>query len=152
MLDDRYQKTEAGRAEIKDRSLAELSRGGRNLLLMIDATRTAREWLAMVRGSAEADLALLVSGGLVAPLPAAAPMASRPAVSPLPYAELYRYLTGNARKYLGLIKGYRMVLDVEKCSDLAAMQALAERFMDEVEREHGEAAAEQVRQSLYPIS
>lgn len=151
MLDDRYQKTEAGRAEIKARSLPALSRSGRNLLLMIDATRTAREWLAMVQGAAAADLALLLSGGLIAAQSQAA-VAVRPAVSPLPYAELYSYLTGNARKHLGLIKGYRMVLDVERCADLAALQALAERFVDDVEAEAGEAAADQVRQSLYPKS
>jgi len=150
-LDARYQRTELGRAEIKARSLATLSRSGRNLLLMIDASRSAREWLAMVQGATEADLDLLLSGGLIAAVQVQAPAGQAfAAISPLPYAELYSYLTGHARKYLGLIKGYRMVLDVERCADLAALQALAERFVNEVEMEHGEAVANQVRQSLYP--
>ncbi len=78
---------------------------------------------------------------LLAPAQAAAPAAAG-------YAELYSYLTGHARQYLGLIKGYRTVLDVERCADLAALQALAERFALDVEREHGPGIAQQVRQSL----
>ena len=156
-LDERYQKTEAGRAEIKARSLTTLSRSGRNLLLMLDSSRTAREWLAMVQGATEADVVLLLAQGLIAgpavPVAAlgvdgavAAPGVPAPAL--LGYTELYSYLTGHARQYLGLIKGYRTVLDVERCADLAALQDLAERFANDVEREHGQVVAQQVRQSL----
>ena len=170
MLDQRYQKTEAGRAEITARSLTGLSRSGRNLLLMLDASRTAREWLAMVQGATQADLELLLAQDMIAgpagtaaaaaeamPPAAASAMPATPAIAasaasaptaPLGYAELYSYLTRHARQYLGLIKGYRTVLEVERCTDLATLKELAERFAFDVEREHGPATAQQVRQSL----
>ena len=166
MLDQRYQKTEAGRAEIKARSLTALSRSGRNLLLVMDSSRSAREWLAMVQGATAGDVELLLSQGLIGSLSAAvarppAPAAtsatastaateSQPAAAPASagYAELYGYLTGNAKPFFGLIKGYRIVLEVERCSDLPALQELAERFAINVEREHGAAKAREVRQSL----
>ncbi len=72
VLDQRYRKTDAGRAEIKARSLTALSRGGRSLLLMLDGSRTAREWLAMVNGATRADLELMLAHGLVAALAGAA--------------------------------------------------------------------------------
>ncbi|MBV8603560.1 MAG: hypothetical protein JO224_02635 [Pelomonas sp.] len=177
MLDQSYQKTEAGRAEIRQRALP-LSRSARNLLLMLDASRSARGWLAMVHGSTEADLDYLIEQGLIAapsvgrpsarvvgaqaghaaasavPAAVAPPAAaeSAPAPEPAPgalrYDELYAYLTQNAKKQLGLIKGYKMVLDVERCGDLAALQALGRHLVAEVERLHGEAAAERVRGEL----
>ncbi|WP_077034311.1 hypothetical protein [Pelomonas sp. KK5] len=162
MLEQRYRKTEAGRAEIRARSLVELSRSGRNLLLVIDGSRSAAEWLSMVQGSTAGDVQLLLAHGLIAlqtgaaaapPAAAAAPPAAAPVpaaapASPLGYAELYSYLTGHARQYLGLIKGYRMVLDVERCTDLTALQELAERFAIEVEKDKGADVAREVRQAL----
>ena len=157
MLDQRYQKTEAGRAEIKARSLTALSRSGRNLLLMMDGSRSAREWLAMVQGATAGDVELLLSQGLIGSLSASVPaptpvVAAAAVVAPAPaavgYAELYAYLTGNAKPFFGLIKGYRIVLDVERCADLPALQVLAERFALDVEREHGAMKAREVRQSL----
>lgn len=159
VLEQRYQKTEAGRAEIKARSLTALSRSGRNLLLVMDGSRSAREWLAMVQGATAGDVELLLSQGLIGSLSAAVPapapvVAAAAAVAPAPapaavgYAELYAYLTGNAKPFFGLIKGYRIVLDVERCADLPALQVLAERFALNVEREHGAMKAREVRQSL----
>jgi len=157
VLDQRYQKTEAGRAEIKARSLTALSRSGRNLLLMMDGSRSAREWLAMVQGATAGDVELLLSQGLIGSLSASVPaptpvVAAAAVVAPAPaavgYAELYAYLTGNAKPFFGLIKGYRIVLDVERCADLPALQVLAERFALDVEREHGAMKAREVRQSL----
>jgi len=182
MLDAAYQKTEAGRAEIKARSLA-LSRSARNLLLMLDGTRSARVWLEMVRGTTEDDLAFLLQQGLIspsvvavpqpAPLPspavafevpaaaavavAVAPVPAAPAPvsvfapvpvangEPMGYDELYAYLTEHARQHLGLIKGYRMVLEVERCTDLAELRELAWKIVAEVDRTDGEAAADRVR-------
>lgn len=60
----RYAKTEAGRQAIRDRSQA-LSRPARNLLLIVDGRRTGREWVALVQGSSEADLAQLIEAGLI---------------------------------------------------------------------------------------
>jgi len=145
VLDQHYLKTEVGRAEIKARALP-LSRSARNLLLVLDATRSARAWLALVQGATEADVIHLLANNLIAaPTAAAAPAHT---VSPLAYEQLYSYLTGHAKKYLGLMKGYRMVLDVERCTDLPALQELAARFVLDVEQAQGAAVADQVRQSL----
>ncbi|WIT13065.1 hypothetical protein PFX98_05515 [Paucibacter sediminis] len=167
MLDLNYQKTEAGRAEIKSRALA-LSRVARNLLLVLDASKTARQWLALVQGATEADFELLLQHALVAapfgataaiPASAAAAAAAAPAASPvlaldgselpqLGYEELYAYLTRHAKQYLGLMKGYRVVLDVERCGNLHELQMLAQRFVEQVREAQGEDLARQVRRAM----
>ena len=167
MLDLAYLKTEAGRAEIKLRALP-LSRSARNLLLMMDGSRSAREWLSMINGTTESDVAFLLGHGLIAsaaaraaPVPAgAAPApvtAAVPAAVPAPvptdvegmgYEELYNYLTQSAKKHLGPFKSFRMVLDVERCADVAALQEVAWRLVAEVDRADGEEAAERVRREM----
>ena len=49
-------KTDSGRAEIRARALP-LSRAARNLLLVLDASKPAGQWLSLVAGATEADLA-----------------------------------------------------------------------------------------------
>lgn len=66
MLDLLHSKTEAGRAEIRARALP-LSRPARNLLLVLDASKPAGEWLRLVAGATEADLDTLRQNGLIAP-------------------------------------------------------------------------------------
>ena len=148
LFDLPHQKTDAGRAEIKSRALP-LSRSVRNLLLMLDGTRTAREWLAMVQGATEADADYLLAHGLIDASRVAA-VADLPTarVSPLSYAELYSYLTRHAKQYLGLMKGYRVVLEVERCTDHEALRELASRFVMDVQSAQGEAVADQVRRAL----
>lgn len=153
MLDRHYAKTEVGRAEIKARSLVS-SRVARNLLLVLDASKTAREWIGMVQGATESDFQLLLSHGLVAAptVPGGGPVPARAldgsALPTLSHEQLYAYLTRHAKQYLGLIKGYRVVLDVERCSGLAELQTYALRFVDMVEEAQGEEAALQVRLAL----
>lgn len=180
MLELAYQKTDAGRAEIKTRALG-LSRSARNLLLVIDGTRTAEAWLGLVNGCSEADLLFLLEQGLIAPaagarapavpapLAVAAPAPAPQPGSPLPpddlpvlteeaeidiasvalrYEELYSLLTQYAKQYLGLLKGYRMVLEVERCADLSELQDLARRFLDDVRQAQGDDVAAQLRQAL----
>lgn len=164
MLDLNYQKTEAGRAEIKSRALA-LSRPARNLLLVLDASKSARQWLVLVQGASEADFELLLQHELVAApfgaiaavtapaAAAAAPVAPVLALdgSELPqlaYEELYAYLTRHAKQYLGLMKGYRVVLDVERCGNLHELQMLAQRFVEQVRESQGEDLARQVRRAM----
>ncbi|MBV8501042.1 MAG: hypothetical protein JO006_04925 [Paucibacter sp.] len=158
MLDLPYQKTEAGRAEIKVRSLP-LSRSARNLLLMLDATRPAQVWIEMIKGTSGADFAYLLGHGLIMPVEVAAPSSPAPqaeastAAEPSTgatagYDELYEYLTTHARKHMGLIKGYRMVLDVERCTDLDSLRDLAWKLIAEVDRTAGEAVADQVRAEM----
>lgn len=154
MLEQAYTKTEQGRAEIKNRALP-LSRSLRNLLLVIDDSKSAQQWLGLVQGITAADIGFLIDQGLIAPssragsaagVAPAAPQAH--ALPSLDYQALYAYLTGAAREHLGLIKGYRWVLDVERCGDLPALQQLALRFVDEVRQAQGDAVAFKVRQSM----
>jgi len=113
MLEQAYTKTEQGRAEIKSRALP-LSRSLRNLLLVIDDSKSAQQWLGLVQGITAADIGFLIDQGLIAPssragsaagVAPAAPQAH--ALPSLDYQALYAYLTGAAREHLGLIKGYR---------------------------------------------
>lgn len=154
MLEQAYTKTEQGRAEIKNRALP-LSRSLRNLLLVIDDSKSAQQWLGLVQGITAADIGFLIDQELIAPssragsAAAAAPAAPQATALPtLDYQALYAYLTGAAREHLGLIKGYRWVLDVERCGDLPALQQLALRFVEEVRQAQGDAVAFKVRRAM----
>ncbi len=149
----RYQKTEAGRDEIRARRL-ELSRPARTLLLIIDSSKSAGEWLQMVNGTTEADLAQLLQAGLigtvevdVAPAPKAGPSIDE-ALEKFSYRELYDRLTQEARPRLGLVKGYRFVLEIEKCADVIELRKLALRVIEEVRAAQGDAAAGELRRAL----
>jgi hypothetical protein len=171
-MDARYVKTEAGRAEMKERRLA-LPRQARLLLVIIDASKSGAEWLAAVNGSSQADLERLLATGLIegqaaaaqpeapaARSTAAAPIAREPTkpspnmpalsdaalfelVQSLGYRQLYDLLTAQARPRLGLIGGYRTVLEVERCTGVDEVRALALRFVESVRQAQG---AEGVRQ------
>jgi hypothetical protein len=82
VIDLLHSKTEAGRAEIRARALP-LSRAARNLLLVLDASKPAGEWLRLVTGATEADLEALREQGLIAPQGAdGKPLQSAPAPTP----------------------------------------------------------------------
>lgn len=145
----RLQKTDAGREAIRRRD-GELSRAARNLLLILDSSRPAEEWLAAVAGAQPADLERLIALGYVAELEA--PAAPPPGVSPARAALeavlstveprlLYVRLTAEARPRLGLVKGYRLVLDLERSGGFDELRRLAQRFVDELEAAQGPAAA-----------
>lgn len=159
-MDHRFVKSAAGRDEVTSKSRP-LSRSARNLLLLIDASKPAANWVALINGATEADLQLLVAEGLLvavaAPAVAAASAAARrerpqvmlqQALDGMSYQQLYDLLTHQAKERFGLIKGYKMVLEVERCSDLAALQALAVRLVEQVQEAQGEAAARQMRSAL----
>lgn len=175
VLDLLHSKTDAGRAEIRARALP-LSRAARNLLLVLDASKPAGEWLRLVAGATEADLEALRQQGLIAPQnaagqalppqPAAAPAAAPAAPAPpaaaasagaapvasgsplLDRAALYTYLSGEATKLLGPFKGYAFALEVERADSLSALQALALQLVERVQKAKGEAAAAAVREAL----
>ena len=163
-------KTDAGRREITERKLP-LSRAARNLLLIIDPQRTAGAYLALVQGCGALELQQLVANGLVGrlvqpPAPVAAPAAPAPAPSPPPaprpvahmslaealqgqsYKLLYDRLTAEARAQLGLFKGYRMILEIEKCSGPEPLRHLALQFVEQVRLAKGDAAANALAQRL----
>lgn len=152
----RYTKTDAGRDEIKSSS-RKLPRTARNLLLIIDGTRAGDEWVKLVQGATPADLELLADLQLVskvqraptsAEVAAGAAAALDTALSHLSYEDLYALLTNQARERFGLIKGYKMVLEVEKCSGPAEIKALAARFVEMVNEEHGPDEARKLRIAL----
>ncbi len=164
MLELLHSKTDAGRAEIRARALP-LSRAARNLLLVLDASKPAGEWLRLVAGATQADLDALRQHGLIAPQGAggpsqtaaaptaaasAAPVAQAPAGGALllDRAALYTYLSGEAPRLLGTMKGYLFALDVEKADSLQALQALALQLVERVQKAKGEDAAAAVRQAL----
>ncbi len=141
-----YRKTVIGRAEIRDRTLP-LSRTARNLLLIIEPSQPAHHWLNMLLGATETDLVALIRSGLieVAPLPEAAPAEF---VSNLSYAELYDSLNGLIREQLGLFKGYRFSLDIERATGLPELTDVAKRFIDVVHETRGATAAQLVARAL----
>ena len=156
-----YVKTEAGSAEIRERKHA-LSRPARTLLLLADGSRGADQLLTMVQGSAATDMTMLVEAGLLlesgarspdasAPAPAAAPAPVAEPVSadgPLDYAELYESVNALAKEQLGLFKGYRFILEIEKASGIEELREVAHRLVDEVQKAKGDSAAQMVRRAL----
>lgn len=156
----RYAKTEAGRAEVRGRALA-LSRPARNLLLIIEPGRPADAWMAMVQGCGRDELRALLAAGLIAAAPAAGPASATAADRPPPaapaagpariplgqalarlgYRTLYERITALARPQLGLIKGYRLILELERCSGPEEARALALQFVEQVREADGDAAA-----------
>ncbi len=151
----RFSKTAAGRDEIKSRA-HKITRTARNLLLIVDAARPGSDWVALIHGATPADLDLLLEQGLIEVAHVDAPGAERAAparsmaeaLGALSYDQLYGLLTSQARDRLGLFKGLKTVLEVEKCSGIADLQALAVRFVDMVREAQGDGAAKQMRVAL----
>lgn len=171
---DRYTKTDTGRDEIRARVHA-LTRTARNLLLIIDASKAGDQWIALVRGATADDLRTLFDAGLVAPFGAAAVASVQAAPTSIPpgqagtatagasgaatesasatttalsYSDLYDLLPSLAKEHLGLLKGYRWALAIEKASGLAGLQQVAKDLVAEVERVKGPAVARSVKRAL----
>ncbi len=174
-LAGRFTKTEAGRQEIRLRAQP-LSRPARNLLLIIDASRSAAEWLGLVQGCDRAALQALQDAGLIANTVAtgagaaaaiaaagspgeqaaaagaatAAPprMSLAQALEHRSYKALYDRITAEARPRLGLFKSYKMILEVERCAGPAEIRALAQRFVEQVRDLDGDVAGMALAQVL----
>ncbi len=171
----RFAKTEAGRLEIRLRAVP-LLRPARNLLLIIDSSRSAAEWIALVQGCDRAALQELQDAGLVAnagttgagipgmPAPESSGATSAPALTDaataLPrmstaqaleqrsYSALYDRITAEARPRLGLIKAYKLIMEVEHCSGPSEIRAVAQRFIDQVRELKGDSAGKALAQVL----
>jgi hypothetical protein len=142
-----YRKTLAGRNEIRERALA-LSRTARNLLLIVEPSQPAHHWLNMLLGANEGDLVALLQCGLIEPMPNVVVAAAADTSTNLSYTELYDSLNGLIREQLGLFRGYRFSLDIEKASGLPELVDVARRFIDTVHDQRGEAAAQMVARAL----
>ena len=64
------------------------------------------------------------------------------------YRLLYDRLTAEARQQLGLIKGYKLILDIEKCAGPPELRTLALHFVDQVRQAKGDAEARALAQRL----
>jgi hypothetical protein len=165
-----FQRTEAGRAEIRAHGVP-LARPARNLLMVIDGTCGATDWVKRVNGSTERDLAQLLDAGLIAPVVAAPPArtianVASPAAAPASpgapaaaaaaaprgpsleealsrwgYEALYNLLTHEAKERFGLIKGYRLILEIERCSGPDEIRGMAMKFVEQLRSAHGDETA-----------
>ena len=148
-----YLRTEAGKAEIRAHGI-KLSRPARNLLLVIDASCSGDAWVGKVNGSSQADLDVLLAAKLIAPQGVSAAktvyqrIAVEVAVRDWTYDALYTLLTHEAKERFGLIKGYRLILKIEGCADLAGMQGVALEFVEQLRKAHGEDSAARFRKQL----
>jgi hypothetical protein len=153
-----FARTEAGRAEIQARGVP-MSRPARNLLMVIDASCSGDAWIGKVNGSTPADLDVLINAGLVAPQGGRGGKAGagktvyqripvEVAVRDWTYDALYTLLTHEAKERFGLIKGYRLILKIEGCADLAGIQAVALDFVEQIRKAHGEESATRFRKQL----
>lgn len=66
----------------------------------------------------------------------------------LSYSELNTRLNALVKAHLGLIKGYRFTLDIERAADVIELQRVALRLVAEVESAKGAAAAAELRMAL----
>jgi hypothetical protein len=152
-------KTEAGQREIRDRAV-DLARSARTVLVLADGTRNREQLLAMVKGSTLQDIDALLKAGLVAegagapaeadkpkPAKAAATAAAAPAAA-LGFKELYDCLTEMIREQMGVLKAFKYTLDVEKASTVEDLREVAQRFIDDVQKQKGDSAANMVRRAL----
>jgi hypothetical protein len=141
-----YVRTKAGKNEIGAHSI-KLSRPARNLLVVIDASCIGEQWIGKVNGSTEADLNVLLATQLIAPKAAADAgsqyenISVEAAVNGGKFDALYTLLTHEAKERFGLINGFRLILKIEGCSDLVAMQAVALDFFERIRKAHGEESA-----------
>jgi hypothetical protein len=64
------------------------------------------------------------------------------------YGSLYDVLTGQAKARLGLMKGYRLVLEVEKADGVTGLRALARQVGTEWARTHGLEAVRELQRAI----
>jgi hypothetical protein len=151
-------KTEAGQREIRDRAV-DLARSARTVLVLADGTRDREQLLAMVKGSTLQDIDALLKAGLVAEgsaaeadkprsAKAAAAAAATAPASALGFKELYDCLTEMIREQMGVLKAFKYTLDVEKASTVDDLREVAQRFIDDVQKQKGDSAANMVRRAL----
>ena len=171
-----WTKTEAGRHEIQARALVK-ERARRNLLLLIDGTKSEAMLLSNLAGIGPDDFKALEAMALIAPVgegragaapsdnamqravaaervetarsgPTTQPNPSAALGTPLDYSAFTAALTQLISTHLGL-RGFVLTLAVERASTIEDLQAVAQRTLDQIRERRGEAAAVAARQTLY---
>ena len=162
-------KTDAGRAEMQSRALIK-DRARRNLLLLIDGTKSEEMLLGNLAGITAADFQELRKLDLIAPAAGAvtvgnararrqpgleptdgAAAARRPAPrrrSTLDYSQFTAALTQLISANLGL-RGFTLTLAVDKASTIEELREVAQRVIEQIRERKGEAAAAEARRTLY---
>ncbi len=151
-----WAKTDAGRAEIQARAIVK-ERAQRNLLLVIDGTKSTEMLLASLAGISPQDFDELAALGLIAPVGSASPQASAGAaptatgaepVEPLDYARFTAVLTRLISQELGL-RGFMLTLSVEKAGTIEELRSVAERALAQIRARRGDAAADAATRTLF---
>jgi hypothetical protein len=162
-------KTDAGRAEMQSRALIK-DRARRNLLLLIDGTKSEEMLLGNLAGISAADFQELRKLDLIAPAAGAvtvgnsprvaSPDSSRPtvpqplgsaaapSVSHLDYSQFTSALTQLISAHLGL-RGFTLTLAVDKASTIEELREVAQRVIEQIRERKGEALAAEARKTLY---
>jgi hypothetical protein len=167
-----WAKTDEGRAEMQTRALVK-DRARRNLLLLIDGTKSEEMLLGSLTGITAADFQELRKLDLIAPAAGAVTVggAARPAnadsnrptvpqalanataaapsaQSPLERARFTAVLTQMISANLGL-RGFTLALAVDKASTAEELREVAQRMLEQVRERKGEAVAAEARRILY---
>jgi hypothetical protein len=161
-------KTEEGRAEMQSRALVK-ERARRNLLLLIDGTKSEEMLLGSLTGVTADDFQALRKLDLIAPAAgavtrggagrAASPDSTRPTVpqalasgagSPLPpdsarFSAVLRQLISS---YLGL-RGFTLTLAVDKAATAEELREVTQRVLEQIRERKGEAVAVEARRILH---
>jgi hypothetical protein len=156
-------KTDAGRAEMQSRALVK-DRARRNLLLLIDGTKSEEMLLANLAGISAQDFQELRKLDLIAPAAGAVtvgnasrvatPDSARPTVpqalaaTPLDYSQFTAALTQLISSNLGL-RGFTLTLAVDKASTIEELREVAQRVIEQIRERKGDAVAAEARKTLY---
>ena len=167
-----WAKTDEGRAEMQSRARVK-ERARRNLLLLIDGTKSEEMLLGSLTGVTVDDFQELRKLDLIAPAAgavstggvarAASPDSNRPTVpqalagaataaaaapSPEEQARFSAVLTQLISANLGL-RGFTLALAVDKSSSSEELREVARRVLEQIRERKGEAVAAESRRILY---
>jgi len=156
-------KTDAGRAEMQSRALVK-DRARRNLLLLIDGTKSEEMLLVNLAGISAEDFQELRKLDLIAPAAGAVTVGNAPrvatpdsapptvpqalAASPHDYSQFTAALTQLISSNLGL-RGFTLTLAVDKASTIEELREVAQRVIEQIRERKGDAVAAEARKTLY---
>ncbi len=153
-----WAKTDAGRAEMRQRALVK-ERAQRNLLLLIDGKNTEEKLLAGLAGISAQDFKTLEGLGLIAQV-AAAPSPAAPAAAAgrpvdldidaatIDFAALRGALGKLISKELGM-RGIGMSMVLEEALTVDDLRDVARRTLKQISDRKGIAAAAEARKFLF---